>query len=78
MKWAGLDEKRWKLLQDKLRRLVETERTPARIIMALMEDNNIGYREQVVLCYWLGRAQGPIPIDVPGSRKHRYLIAGMN
>jgi hypothetical protein len=78
MKWAGLDDARWNFLQDKLRRLVETERTPARVIMALMNDNSIGYREQCVLTYWLGRQQGILAHETPVVVNGRYQMAGMN
>lgn len=76
--WAGLDAARWALLQDKLRQLAVTERTPARIMKALMHDNNIGYREQCVLCYWLGYCQCSDKKGDPVSMQERRLKAVMN
>lgn len=55
--WAGLTEERWTQLQQKLREWIRTEHTPARIMRAMIDDTNIGYREQLVLAYRLGRIQ---------------------
>jgi hypothetical protein len=78
MEWAGLDSVRWALLQDKMRLLAETERTPARIMMSMMNDNSIGYREQIVLTYWLGYQQGCLADEVPGRKRARFPIPGIN
>ena len=54
LEWAGLTPQRWEELQDRLRNWIKTERTPTRIMKAMLEDQNLGYREQVILSYWLG------------------------
>jgi len=78
MTWAGLDEARWNELQSRLRRLVETERTPARVLMVLAENNETSARESLVLSYWLGRLQIISEQGTPMVFTPISQIVGMN
>jgi hypothetical protein len=76
--WAGLIPKRWAELQEKLRGWAVTERTPAGIMKAMLDDPLLGYREQVVLAYWLGYLQASVKLQMPINTQELMLKARMN
>lgn len=78
LEFVGLTPQRWVELQEKLRGWVMTEKTPARVMRAMMDDIMIGYREQVVLAFYLGYSQGEVKGEAKRVNRIRVLNAWEN
>lgn len=69
MDWAGLTPERWAQLMHRLNRPGLIACTNAEMLRTIAEDAEIGYREQMVIAFWLGLSQD--------NRNNRQLLSSL-